>query len=130
MYVSTVDSGNLAAHLLTLRAGLLALPDQPIVSPRVFEGLADTLGVLRESQGSAMTTAHTELRKELAAALAAGVTSLEDARRRLDRIVALASDLAARDPARRHRRRPPQASDAVRPLDWTRALLEQCAGRT
>ena len=36
MYVSTVDSGNLAAHLLTLRAGLLALPDQPIVArPRV-----------------------------------------------------------------------------------------------
>ena len=29
MYVSTVDSGNLAAHLLTLRAGLLAMPDRP-----------------------------------------------------------------------------------------------------
>ena len=29
MYISTVDSGNLAGHLLTLRAGLLALPDQP-----------------------------------------------------------------------------------------------------
>ncbi len=28
-YISTVDSGNLAGHLLTLRAGLLALPDQP-----------------------------------------------------------------------------------------------------
>ena len=29
IYISTVDSGNLAGHLLTLRAGLLALPDQP-----------------------------------------------------------------------------------------------------
>ena len=32
-YVSTVDSGNLAGHLLTLRQGLLALVDQPLVSP-------------------------------------------------------------------------------------------------
>ncbi len=28
IYISTVDSGNLAGHLLTLRPGLLALPDQ------------------------------------------------------------------------------------------------------
>ena len=26
LYISTVDSGNLAGHLLTLRPGLLALP--------------------------------------------------------------------------------------------------------
>ena len=45
-YVSTVDSGNLAAHLLTLRQGLLALPDQKIVPARSFHGLADTLQVL------------------------------------------------------------------------------------
>jgi cellobiose phosphorylase len=45
-YISSVDSGNLAAHLLTLRAGLLALPDRKIVDPRVFEGLLDTLGLL------------------------------------------------------------------------------------
>ena len=42
-YVSSVDSGNLAGHLLTLRAGLIALPDSPIMDGRVFEGLADTL---------------------------------------------------------------------------------------
>ncbi|HOY21713.1 MAG TPA: glucoamylase family protein [Cellvibrio sp.] len=41
-YVSTVDSGNLAGHLLTLRAGLVALPDQPLVAERLFEGLLDT----------------------------------------------------------------------------------------
>ena len=43
-YVSTVDSGNLAGHLLTLRQGLLALPDQAILGPRVFDGLRDTVG--------------------------------------------------------------------------------------
>ena len=31
MYISTVDSGNLAGHLLTLRPGLLALPDHRIL---------------------------------------------------------------------------------------------------
>ena len=47
-YVSTVDSGNLAAHLLTLRQGLLALPDQKIVPARLFDGLCDTLQVLED----------------------------------------------------------------------------------
>jgi hypothetical protein len=45
-YVSSVDSGNLAGYLLTLRSGLSALPDQPVMDQRVFEGLADTLAVL------------------------------------------------------------------------------------
>lgn len=45
-YVSTVDSGNLAGHLLTLRQGLLALVEAPAVSMAVFDGLADTLSVL------------------------------------------------------------------------------------
>ena len=64
MYVSTVDSGNLAAHLLTLRVGLLALPDDPIVGRRVFDGLADTLGVLRDSRAAQATPAHAEFRRE------------------------------------------------------------------
>ena len=50
-YVSTVDSGNLAGHLLTLRAGLAALPDAPIVPARWVEGISDTFEVLRESIG-------------------------------------------------------------------------------
>jgi cyclic beta-1,2-glucan glucanotransferase len=47
-YVSAVDSGNLAAHLLTLRQGLLALPDQAVVNPHVFSGLRDTLRILMD----------------------------------------------------------------------------------
>ncbi len=49
-YISSVDSGNLAGHLLTLRAGLLALPDQKIVAARLFEGLQDTLDALLDSR--------------------------------------------------------------------------------
>ncbi len=44
-YVSTVDSGNLAGHLLTLRQGFLQIPNQPIIRPENFSGLADTLRV-------------------------------------------------------------------------------------
>ena len=52
-YISTVDSGNLAGHLLTLRPGLLALPDQKILGARVFDGLSDTLRILVEVGGGA-----------------------------------------------------------------------------
>jgi cyclic beta-1,2-glucan synthetase len=48
-YVSSVDSGNLAGHLLTLRTGLLALPDQAIYSACLFDGLADTLANLADA---------------------------------------------------------------------------------
>jgi cyclic beta-1,2-glucan synthetase len=51
LYISTVDSGNLAGHLLTLRAGLLALPDDKIVRPRVFDGIDDTLALLEDCGG-------------------------------------------------------------------------------
>ncbi len=45
-YVSSVDSGNLAGALFTLRAGLWELKSHPVFSPNTFEGLADTLAVL------------------------------------------------------------------------------------
>ena len=48
LYVSSVDSGNLAAHLLTLRQGFLTLPDQAIHGPRMFEGISDTFQMLLE----------------------------------------------------------------------------------
>ncbi|MGO1068792.1 GH36-type glycosyl hydrolase domain-containing protein [Lysobacter sp. CA199] len=60
-YISTVDSGNFAAHLLTLRQGLLALADEPLVTATVFQGLADTCGVLQDSSsGTANTPAQTQ----------------------------------------------------------------------
>lgn len=48
-YVSTVDSGNLAGQLLTLRAGLLALADEPVLASGWREGVHDTFGVLQEA---------------------------------------------------------------------------------
>jgi cyclic beta-1,2-glucan synthetase len=48
MYVSAVDSGNLAGHLLTLAPGLTALADQPIAGPQLLDGIAITLRVVQE----------------------------------------------------------------------------------
>lgn len=47
-YVSTVDSGNLAAYLMVLRCGLLELIDTQILPKRMFNGVQDTARVLSE----------------------------------------------------------------------------------
>jgi cyclic beta-1,2-glucan synthetase len=44
-YVSSVDSGNLAAYLLTLRQGMLQMPNLKIIQPAFFQGLRDTLQI-------------------------------------------------------------------------------------
>ena len=45
-YVSLVDSGNLAGSLLVLRSGCLELKASPVLPPRMFGGLRDTLHLL------------------------------------------------------------------------------------
>ena len=57
-YVSTVDSGNLAGHLLVLSAGLTECAGRNILGPEVFRGLRDTLGVLHELMGDAPALEH------------------------------------------------------------------------
>lgn len=47
-YISTVDSGNLSGHLLVLRQGLLAIPNQQIQNNKLLKGFIDTLRVLRD----------------------------------------------------------------------------------
>lgn len=41
-YISTVDSGNFAGHLLTLRQALLAIPTEKILDNKFRDGIADT----------------------------------------------------------------------------------------
>uniref|UniRef100_UPI00374D6411 glucoamylase family protein n=1 Tax=Undibacterium sp. TaxID=1914977 RepID=UPI00374D6411 len=48
IYISTVDSGNLAGHLLVLSPGLLQLENASIVNPRLFAGISDTCKVLKD----------------------------------------------------------------------------------
>ncbi len=48
MYISTVDSGNLAGHLLTLQPGLVELYDAPIIGAQLVGGIRTTAQVLQE----------------------------------------------------------------------------------
>jgi cyclic beta-1,2-glucan synthetase len=90
-YLSSVDSGNLSGHLLTLRAGLRGLVDQPILNPRLFDGLSHTLANLREAQGSdevpfEINQAMAQLQSDVEAACDAGPTTVLTARRCLHTI--------------------------------------------
>ena len=90
VYVSTVDSGNLAGHLLTLRPGLLALPDDPILGPRVWDGLHDTLGILLDVVAAEIPGPLAQFRAELASAYLSPPVTLTAARLCLEQLTACA----------------------------------------
>ena len=75
LYVSSVDSGNLAGHLLTLGSGLRELADEKNFTPQIFAGLRDTVRILRDlaRENTALAKLDAELEKapsSLRAALA------------------------------------------------------------
>lgn len=47
-YVSTVDSGNLAGHLLALKHACIEAAEQPVFDARVIEGMQDTVSLMVE----------------------------------------------------------------------------------
>jgi cellobiose phosphorylase len=68
LYVSTVDSGNLIALLLTLRQGLLELMRGRVVPRALFDGLGDSLTLVRELDPSLEATVWKPLAEALARA--------------------------------------------------------------
>ena len=66
-YISTVDSGNLAGYLLTLRSGLFELTgSRPLIDASALEGLEDVLGLFdTEVAGGARSAARTRLEKQV-----------------------------------------------------------------
>jgi cyclic beta-1,2-glucan synthetase len=122
-YISSVDSGNLAGHLLTLRPGLLALADHKILEARLFSGLGDTLGVLADAAASApqadapVQLAH--LRQDLESAILSPPSTLTASRRCLERLARFAGEMAAGGAAR--------AADPDSHVRWwALALAGQC----
>ena len=115
-YISSVDSGNLAGHLMTLRPGLLALAGEPILPARALPGLRDTFDLVADSMKGAPTAAMTHLQKALGAACDSPPTTVADGRLVLERLAAeggaLASALATTTD--------PEASA------WASALAGQC----
>jgi cyclic beta-1,2-glucan synthetase len=52
-YVSSVDSGNLAGYLLTVKNGLQQLASEPLIDQRALDGMLDALALYEESQAGA-----------------------------------------------------------------------------
>ena len=130
-YVSTVDSGNLAGHLLTLRAGLLGLADQPVLPPRCLQGLRDTLGAalgpgLDEASSGRDEPTLRLLRQAISTAIALPPPTLVDLRRELVAIgIAVAAAVAAfpLSPASA----PTAGSGGGVDAAWLRRLQRDCA---
>ena len=61
IYVSTVDSGNLAGHLIALAQGCRELMDRPPFGPEILEGVRDALDLVLDSSGEGQASpAHTD----------------------------------------------------------------------
>jgi len=121
IYISTVDSGNLAGHLLTLQAGLLDLAQQPVLAPQIVGGIASTCHVLQDALAVAPPPAELSAAvEELLAQLepVPDCTLLPQLYGWLRRMARAAEALAAL---------PESAADAnIAP--WAEALLRQCHG--
>jgi hypothetical protein len=93
-YVSTVDSGNLGGHLLTLRPGLMELIDAPILNKRWLEGISDTFAILVGAVGKNPPVSVTEFEKALEWTATATPSTLTNAWVQLELLVAYAADTA------------------------------------
>ena len=139
MYISSVDSGNLAACLLTLRAGLLSLCDEKLLGNRLFEGLSDTVMVLAEIAGKPTPAVLTQFVKDMESGIASDQfsgTNISDMdtsdidiqfnhaptpsslKQYLDRLALSAGEVV------RHFKAVPESEAAW----WARSLREQCRG--
>jgi len=115
-YISTVDSGNLAGHLLTLRPGLLAIPDCKIVGARLFDGLSDTVSILLESVSGAVIPRLVQLQREIESAYDSRPTTISATQRWLARLVESVAEVVAHLDA---------GTDSEARW-WANALLRQC----
>jgi len=97
LYISSVDSGNLAGHLLTLAAGLRESAGEKIFSPQIFAGLRDTLKVLQDLLPENQSLAKLDMQLVPApASLRAAFASLENA---TQQAALIATALANKEPA-------------------------------
>jgi cyclic beta-1,2-glucan synthetase len=125
LYVSTVDSGNLVAHVLTLEPGLVGLADQKIFAPRFFQGLLDTLQVFLYLPQKAASQ-NTELTKPV-------LPDAADLRKYLDELcIAPPPDLAATRlcleqlTAKVNRILESAENSPQSQMRWANALVQQC----
>jgi cellobiose phosphorylase len=87
-YISSVDSGNISGHLLTLSQGFLSLPDKIIIGPQLFEGISDTLRILVDATGEIANDRIDQLKKELDLIITSPPVTLLDVWQRLEKLAA------------------------------------------
>ena len=128
-YISSVDSGNLAGHLLTLRPGLLALPDHKILGARLFEGWSDTLRVLVDAAAEAPPAARVlldQLQRDVASAIDSRPATLASAQALLARLATLVAQLMASLADQTIMDRASEPASRTEARRWTEALARQC----
>jgi cyclic beta-1,2-glucan synthetase len=78
-YVSSVDSGNMAGHLLALDNGCREMIQKSSIDASLFDGLRDAVALLREALGTVADTrrTHTVTRKQLSNAVDVLAASLQ-----------------------------------------------------
>lgn len=97
LYISTVDSGNLGGHLVTLKAGLLELLDEPIIPSQAFSGLRDTLDVLRQEVAETVVVPQFSIFEDLLdAAMTEPPTSISSLNECLEALQKCAQEIVAR----------------------------------
>ena len=95
-YISSVDSGNLAGHLIALGNACREMIAAPVVDPRWRSGLNDTLELVRESLHLRVTAQGPQATKDakILAAIDLFAASLQDARSNPAGIAALLVELS------------------------------------
>jgi len=93
-YVSTVDTGNLVGHLLTLRQGLIAQINEPVFKKSVYEGLLTTLTIIQENSGKHAGKDTEKIMTLLYAALSDNNNSLSSTKKYIDEVGVLINDLS------------------------------------
>jgi cellobiose phosphorylase len=116
LYISSVDSGNLAGHLLTLRPGLLALIDAPILNARLFDGISDTFSLLVDAAEGVPPAPFAPFQQALESASTACPTTLATAWQHLDGLTTAAESGV----------RGLTANAGTEVNRWGRALAQQC----
>jgi cellobiose phosphorylase len=92
-YVSTVDSGNLVGHLLTLKQGFLLQRDRPVFTDKVFESLLTTVKIIRDYPNGYDIKQIEIIEESLVAAIDENPNSLSGIKKHLDELGFLINDL-------------------------------------
>ncbi|MDA3900755.1 MAG: cyclic beta 1-2 glucan synthetase [Spirochaetes bacterium] len=116
LYISTVDSGNLAGHLLTLIPGLASIPDEDIINPEMYSGLYDTHAICIDAAGKQIPKSLSQFKTELESAMNLSSNTLSSIFRTLESLTKHAGKTFE------HYAAEPESE----PAWWAGVLMRQC----